>query len=68
MEQSLSGAIRPEIAANEEMHRQRIQIATTTPRASIVSGRDVLDPTPVERTALAIADFQSRSIALDAAQ
>ena len=50
------GALRPEIIANEEKHRQRIQIATTAPvRASIVSGRDVLDPTPIERAAVVIA-------------
>ena len=35
-------APRPEIIANEERHRQRVQIVTTAPvRASIVSGRDV---------------------------
>ena len=55
-------APRPEIIDNEERHRQRVQIATTVPvRASIVSGRDVLDPTPIERTAVAIA----QSIALE---
>ena len=49
-------APRPEIIVNVEKYRQRIQIATTAPvRASIVSGRDVLDPTPNERTAVAIA-------------
>ena len=52
------GAPRPEIIATEEKHRQRIQIATTAPvRASIVSGRDVLDPTPIEKTAVAIAQL-----------
>ena len=55
-------APRPEIIANEEKHRQRVQIATTAPvKASIVSGQDVLDPTPIERTAVAIA----HSIALE---
>ena len=47
---------------NEGIHRQRVQIATTAPvRASIVSGRDVLDPTPIERAGVAIA----QSIALE---
>ena len=69
MERSLPGAICPEIAANEEMHRQRIRIATDAPiRAWTMSVRDVLEPTPIENTAVAIADLQSRSITLDAAQ
>jgi hypothetical protein len=49
-------APRPEIIANEELYRQRSQIATTALiRASTTSGRDVLDPTPIEMTAVAIA-------------
>ena len=49
--------MRPEIAANEYKHRL-IQIATTAhSRASVLSGRDTLDPTQMEMTAVAILDF-----------
>jgi hypothetical protein len=50
-------AMRPEIAENEHKHRL-IKIATTAhPRASVLSGRDTLDPTQIEMSAVAIFDF-----------
>jgi hypothetical protein len=62
--------MRSEIAANEERyvseHRQLMQNHTTAQqRASASSGRDVLDPTPIEKAAMAIIDCQSQSIPVD---
>ena len=62
--------MRPEIAANEEgyvsEYRQLMQNYTTAQqRASASSGRDVLDPTPIEKAAIAILGFHSRSGPVD---
>ena len=62
-------APRPEIVANEEKcmleYRQIIQNPTTAhPRSWADSGRDVLDPTPIETTAVVIIDFHSRQFQL----
>ena len=51
-------APRPEIIANEEKYRQQLQTATTAYcRASAPSGRDSLEPSQMEKTAVAILDF-----------
>ena len=58
-------AMRPEIADNEERYvleyRQLMQNPTTVQqRASASSGREVLDPTPIEKAAVAIVNYHSR--------
>jgi len=62
--------MRSEIAANEEKYileyRQLMQNPTTAQqRASASSGREVLDPTPIEKAAMAIVDYHSRSTPVD---
>jgi hypothetical protein len=63
-------AMRSEIAMNEEKYlleyRQLIQIPTTAQhRASADSGREVLDPTPIEKAAVAIVDCHNRLTPVD---
>ena len=54
-------APRPEIAANEEKHRQLIEVATTArSRTSALSGRDVLDPSQMEKLQLLFWTFVDR--------
>ena len=51
-------AARPEIIANETKYRQQFQNVTTAhQRASALSGRDTLEPSQIEKTAVAIFDF-----------
>ena len=62
--------MRPEIAANEEKYileyRELMQNPTTAQqRASASFGWEVLDPTPIEKAAMAIVDYHSRSTPVD---
>ena len=51
-------APRPEIIANEKKYRQQLQNVTTAHcRVSALSGRDTLEPSQIEMTAVAIHDF-----------
>ena len=53
-----SDAPRPEIIANEMKYRQQLQNVTTAHcRASALSGRDTLEPSQIEKSAVAIFDF-----------
>ena len=53
-----SDAARPEIIANEIKYRQHLQQNTTAhARASANSGRDTLEPTQIEKTAVALLEY-----------